>query len=250
MGLQEMDAPPFVLFGPAHLAALGALALANVAGVLLVRRDSGGAGARRLLVAVAAALPALQAVEAVTAWRGGWLTWEMLPLHLCDFSVILAFVGLLTRRLEAIEPLYFFALAGTIPALLTPELNQGFPDVRFLVYFLPHGLVVMATAVLVLGCRQVPRPGAWWRAFCLLNVYAVAVTPVNLLLDTDFLYLRAKPRGPTPFDWFGPWPGYVLTLEVVFLAVFFLLDLPLRSLRQRWIGRSMAETGPDGARFG
>jgi hypothetical integral membrane protein (TIGR02206 family) len=245
-----MDAPRFVLFGSDHLAALGAVALATVAGVAFVRRDPAGAGARWLSLAVASALPALQGVEALSAWTGGWLTWELLPLHLCDVSLILAFVGLVSRRLQAAEPLYFFALAGTVPALFTPELNQGLPDVRFLVYFVPHGLVVVATAVLVLGFRLVPRSGAWWRALLLLNLWAVAVTPVNLLLGTNFLYLRAKPHGPTPFDWFGPWPFYILTLEVAFLVVFFLLDLPLRPLRRRWIGRSMARARPDQAGLG
>jgi len=228
-----MDERHFVLFGPDHLGALGVLVLTTVAGVLFVRRDPGGVGTRRLVVALAAALPALWAVENVAAWAGGWLAWEILPLHLCDVSVVLAGVGLLTRRLAVIEPLYFFALAGTVPALVTPELGEGFPDVRFLVYFLPHGLVVLATAVLVLGFRLVPRAGAWWRAFFFLNLCAAAVTPVNLLLDTNFLYLRGKPRAATPFDWLGPWPSYVLTLEAAFLVLFFLLDLPLRPLRRR-----------------
>lgn len=227
-----MDATRFVRFGPEHLAVLGVLALPTLASVLFVRRDAGGAGARRLALAVATVLPALWAVESLSGWAEGWISWEILPLHLCDVSVVLACVGLVTRRLGAIEPLYFFAFAGTVPALLTPELAQGFPDVRFLVYFLPHGLVLLATAVLVLGFGRVPRPGAWWRSFLILNACAAAVTPVNLLLDTNFLYLRAKPRTATPYDWFGPWPFYILTLEAVFLTVFFLLDLPLRPLRR------------------
>jgi len=229
-----MEEPRFVMFGPDHRGALGALSLAIVASVLFVRRDPGGAGARRLALAVVAALPALWTVENAVAWAAGWISWEMLPLHLCDVSLVLAWVALVTRRIEVVEPLYFFASAGTLPALLTPELAQGFPELRFLVYFLHHGLTLLATAVLILGFRRVPRPGAWWRAFFLLNAYAAAVTPVNLLLDTNFLYLRAKPSAQTPFDWFGPWPFYILTLEAAALTIFFLLDLPLEPLRRRW----------------
>jgi hypothetical integral membrane protein (TIGR02206 family) len=233
MGLQEMAEPRFVRFGPDHVLALLAVAVATTAALLYVRRRPDGTGARRLALAVAAALPALWAAENVVAWAEGWLTWQVgLPLHLCDISLILAFVGLLTRRVAVVEPLYFYALAGTIPALLTPELDEGFPSFRFFIYFLPHGLTVLSMLVLVFGFRLKPRPGAWWRAFVLLNAIALSVTGVNLWLDTNFLYLRAKPQDPTPFDWFGPWPFYILTLEVVFLATFFLLDLPLRRLRR------------------
>jgi hypothetical integral membrane protein (TIGR02206 family) len=233
MGLQEMAKPRFVLFGPDHVVALLVIAAATLAALLYVRRRPEGAGARHLALALATALPAVWAVENVVAWAEGWLTWEIgLPLQLCDISLGLASLGLLTRRIGLVEPLYFYALAGTLPALITPELDEGFPTFRFLVYFLPHGLTVLAMVVLVFGFRLVPRPGAWWRAFVLLNAIALAITAVNLWLGTNFLYLRAKPRDPTPFDWFGPWPFYILTLEVAFLVTFFLLDLPLRWLRR------------------
>lgn len=229
----RMARPRFVLFGPDHMVALLAIAVATAAALLYVRRRPAGTGARRLALAVAVALPALWAAENGVAWAEGWLTWQVgLPLHLCDISLVLAFLGLLTRRAAVVEPLYFYVLAGTVPALLTPELGEGFPAFRFLIYFLPHGLTLLAMVVLVFGFRVVPRPGAWWRAFALLNAIALSDTAVNLWLDTNFLYLRAKPQDPTPFDWFGPWPCYILTLEAVFLVTFFLLDLPLRRLRR------------------
>jgi len=231
-----MDEPTrFVPGGVGHLGALAAIALASLVATLAVRRDPAGATARCVRVALAAALPALWLAENVVAHAEGWLTWQIgLPLQLCDVSLVLACAGLLTLRLEPVEPLYFFALAGTLPALLTPELDEGFPAFRFLIYFLPHGLTLLSAVVLIGGFRLLPRAEAWWRSLLLLNVLALLMTAVNLLLDTNFLYLRAKPRTASPFDWLGPWPWYILTLEVAFAAVFFLLDLPLRPLRSRW----------------
>jgi hypothetical integral membrane protein (TIGR02206 family) len=240
-----MGAPGrFVVCGAGHLGALATIALATLVATLAVRRDPTGVTARRLRIGLAAVLPALWLAENVVAHAEGWLTWQIgLPLQLCDVSLMLAFVGLLTLRPGPVEPLYFFALAGTLPSLLTPELDEGFPAFRFLIYFLPHGLTLLCAVLLIVGFRLVPGPGAWWRAFLLLNVLALLVTGVNLLLDTNFLYLRAKPRTVSPFDWFGPWPWYILTLEAVFAAVFFALDLPLRPLRSRWgVGRQAHAT--------
>src|SRR5262245_23178337 len=178
-----MDRPRFVLFGPDHVAALALMAVAAAAAVRVVRRHPDGVTARRLQIALATAAPALWACENVVAAAEGWLTLQIgLPLQLCDVALFLAAAALLTNRQQLVEPLYFFALAGTVPALLTPELDEGFPDFRFLIYFLPHGLTVVSTLVLVLGRRLVPRPGAWWRAVLLLNAYAAIIVVVNAVL--------------------------------------------------------------------
>ena len=155
----------------------------------------------------------------------------MLPLQLCDLAAMLAVYGLLTLDRRAIEPLYFFALAGTLPALLTPELDVGFPRFRFVVYFVEHGLTVIAPLVLVVGLRIHPSRGAWLRAVLQLNALAAVVALLNLALGTNFLYLTRKPVGPTPFDLLGPWPIYLVGLEVLVLVIFRLLQAALPSPR-------------------
>lgn len=220
----------FVLFGPAHLGALAATVLATLALLALARRAPRAVFPCR--VALALALAGSELAELLMAWLEGWLTPQIaLPLDLCDISRFLAIVALLTGSRRANELLYFFALAGTLPALLTPELSQGWPSFRFLIYFVPHGLTVASALLLSFGLDLPPRAGGWWRAFLALNGVAVVAGAVNAAVGTNFLYLSAKPRDPTPFDWFGPWPHYILVLEGVSLSVFFLLDLPLRGRR-------------------
>lgn len=221
----------FELFGPHHLATLAVLALAGRLAVVTARR-TGAAGSRRLRLGMAMALAASHASEWTVSWYQGWFTLEILPLQLCDWAALLSVYGLVTLDRRAIEPLYFFALSGTLPALLTPELEAGFPRFPFVVYFLEHGLTVLAALLLVPGLGMRPRPGAWLRAFGLLNALAVVAALANRALGTNFMYLDRKPVGPTPFDWFGPWPYYLLVLEALVLAVFWLLDLPLRPGRR------------------
>jgi hypothetical integral membrane protein (TIGR02206 family) len=222
----------FVLFGAQHFLALAAIVAATLAAVAAVRRDPRGRSARLLRLGLAILLPALWTVEYAIAWRQGSLTLQVaLPFHLCDVARILAIAGLLALDRRLVEPLYFFALAGTVPALLTPDVMEPFPHSAFLIFFVPHGLTVLAACLLVWGFQIVPTRGAWWRSWLVLNACAALAGLLNRALGTNFFYLAAKPPSPTPFDWLGSWPWYILTLEAVTLLVFLGLDMPLRARR-------------------
>jgi len=43
---------------------------------------------------------------------------------------------------------------------------------------------------------------------------------VNLILDENYLYLRAKPHGDTLLDAFGAWPIYLVVVEGIALVLF------------------------------
>jgi len=221
----------FRLFGRDHLCALGILFVVGVRLVNAARRR-GVAGSRALRLGIAGALLASHASEWLVSWLQGWITLDILPLQLCDWAAILSIYSLPTLDQRTIEPLYFFALSGTLPALLTPELDVGLPQFRFVIYFLEHGLTVIAPIVLVVGLRLLPRSGAWLRAFYQINALAVLAALVNAALGTNFMYLSRKPVDPSPFDWFGPWPYYLLVMEALVLALFLVLDLPLRAARR------------------
>ncbi|HXY39130.1 MAG TPA: TIGR02206 family membrane protein [Vicinamibacteria bacterium] len=221
----------FVLFGHAHLATLMVIAGATSAAVAAVRH-LGSRGARLVRWAMAAALAGAHVTEQLVAWRQGWYAPELLPLQLCDIAALLSVCGLLSLDRRAIEPAYFFALSGTLPALLTPELDVTFPHFRFVVYFVQHGLTVMAPLVLVLGLGLRPGRGGWLRAFLLVNAFALLAAAANAALGTNFMYLCRKPAGSTPFDLFGPWPAYLVVLELLVIVLFRVLQPgPARTLR-------------------
>jgi len=221
------DLQPFVPFGPAHLGALVSVALLALALVALVRfRPPSGLPVR---LALAAGIVVLVAFEFSVGAREGWLGWmALLPLELCDAALVLAVVTLVAPRRATAEVVYFWAVSGTLLAMLTPELPWNFPRWEFVVFFGLHGLVLVAALVLVFGLGFRPRPGAPWRVFGITAGWAALVGLVNLALGTNYMYLRHKPTVATPLDWMGPWPVYIGVGAAVALALFLTLALPFR----------------------
>lgn len=169
------------------------------------------------------------AVYVAAEWRAGRLSpWDFLPLHLCDFAIFVAAFALVTRRRGAAEVVWFWAMSGTVLAMVTPDVDGGFPDARWLAYYGMHGAVVASAVVLALGLGLRPRPGAPWRAFGWTLAYAAVVGAVDLATGANFLYLRERPPNPTLLDLFGPWPVYIGVAGLVALGLFALLYLPFR----------------------
>jgi len=216
----------FVLFGTEHLIALAGIAVATVGCVWFARRHP--RSSRPLRFGLAALLLGLTALSLVWLRREGMAWSSLAPLNLCDAAIFVAIWALLTSRPLACELIYFWGAAGTLLAVITPDVSVGFPAPEFLMYFGLHGAVIVTAFLVPFGLREVPRPGAVWRVFLWTNVYAFFVAVIDFTTGANFMYLRAKPAGPTPLDWLGPWPVYLLVGEAVALALFVLLSLPFR----------------------
>ncbi len=219
--------PAFAPFGADHIGALGCVALVAALLVFLVRARPAAAPLVRW--ALAAGILGFLAFELQVAAREGWLGWKtVLPLELCDAALVLTVVTLLRPRRAPAEIVYFWAGSGTLLAMLTPELPWGFPRWEFVVFFGLHGLVLVAALVLVFGLGLRPCPGAAWRMLAVTASWAAFVGLVNLLLGTNFMYLRHKPTVATPLDWMGPWPVYIGVCGIVALVLFHVLAFPFR----------------------
>jgi len=219
----------FVLFGPAHLAVLAAVAAAAAGLPWLLRRRRALRGPARACLALV--LVGLTGLYLVSVSRLGPLSiWDVMPLHLCDFLILVALFAVATLNETACELLYFWGGTGTLLATITPDLVFGWPDWRFLVYFGLHGAVVVTASCVAFALDRPPRPGAARRVFRLTNAYAAVVAVVDVVWGMNFLYLRGKPSVPTLLDRLGPWPLYLVVVEALALGLFLLLEAPLRLL--------------------
>lgn len=221
--------PAFVLFGPAHVLVLLTLAASSLIIFRSPERADVGNLARGmawLLLVIAVSKPILY----VGVY--GQPPAQSLPLDLCRINEFFCAYLLLRRSYRMFEIAYFLALAGSTSALLMPDLLHGFPDPRFILFFSSHGLSVLAVlyAVFAFGFR--PTLGSVGRVIVFLGTYTAAIAGINLLLDSNYLFLCRKPEGASILDFLGPWPVYVLALFAIAVVACFLCYLPFAFRRK------------------
>lgn len=204
---------------------------------MAVRRVRNETFRRGVRVTLAVLLLGLTGVFLAQAARRGDLRWwDFVPLQLCDLAIFVAVYALLTLRPLAAELLYFWGGAGTLIAMLTPDLAYAFPAWEFVFFFGLHAAVVLSTAVVTFGFDRRPRPRAALRVFWITNAYAAAVGVVNVMTGANFMYLRAKPQAGSLLDWLGPWPIYIVAGQVIALFLFLVLE---KAARVRYSARSL-----------
>ena len=227
------------LLAPGHIGPLIAIALATVVLVVAARRRPGQWLKVFALVLV---------VDEVSWWvfmgAGGGepdQRAQPLPLQLCDMAILVSAAALWTRHPLLVEVTYFWALAGTIQALLTPALPQPFPTYPWFQYYIAHGGVVAAALLLVVGLRIHPRRWAVAWVAGITIAYAAFVGFADAITGADYMFLRAKPPSPTLLDVLGPWPWYLLSATALGLILFLVLDAPFWPKRGLIPRRSVAK---------
>jgi len=218
------------LFGPLHLGLLAAVAAFAVLLPWLCRRGAIPARATRLIIGWALAANEL-GWWAFRYWHEG-VHARNLPLQLCDLTVWLAVAACLTARVPIAEFAYFAGMAGAGMALLTPDLWSPWPTYPAIYFFVVHGGIVTAVALVAYGGMAQFRRGAVWRSFGWLLAYALAVGGFNAAFGSNYMYLCRKPASATGLDKLGPWPWYLLPAAAAGLGLFWLLWLPLRSVQR------------------
>ena len=164
--------------------------------------------------------------------EGRWSMQSSLPLALCDVALIVAAVACWWPRwLLAVELTYFWGLAGTLQAVVTPDLSAGFPQREFFMFVVGHLGIVIAALFLVVGLRQEPRPGSVMRVFAITAAYTAFVGCFNWLTGSNYMYLAAIPTHGSLLSVLGPWPWYILSGAAVALVLFLILDAPFHGRR-------------------
>ena len=222
---------PLHLFGLVHLLILASVPLIAAVLVLVQRRLPPGSPWLRYSLA-----PILIFCEfsyyGCSASQGQPIFPDRLPLELCDLSMWLVLIALLTLKPVVFDLAYYFALAGASMSLLTPDMPQSYPALLAVQFFAEHSLLIIAILYLVWTGQARPRPWSVAWAMLAINIYAAFVGTFDFFYKTDYMFLRAKPQTVSALDLLGPWPWYILGEEGVAVVFFLLLYLPFRRASQ------------------
>ena len=235
-----MPSSQFEFFGFAHVVAMGVVLAVPIILTLVVKRlDSA-----RATQAICNGFAGVIALNEVLNWSYRIamvgvheFVQEYMPLHVCGITVFAVVAMLVFRRQTAYEIAYFWGLVGATNAVVTPQLDIGYPQYRFFQYFIAHGGIVAAALFATWGLGMRPTGRSVLRVFVLLNVLAVVLIGVNLMLGSNYMFLCHPPVTKSPF-FFLPWPWYLLFLDGIALVLFYVLFIPFLR-RKSYVSNSL-----------
>lgn len=212
----------FELFGTVHLITLGVfLALALGTYVFRKRLDD-----NRVYNIIRYTIAGILLVNQIGYYiwllgNGIWTVGVGLPLTLCGIATYLSIYLLLTESFITYEVLYFWGLCGTLQALITPDFgNYGYNHYRYYEFFISHILIVITVLFMTFVKKYRPNIGSMIKSFLWLNIYAGFIFVINIIADTNYLWLLHKPETATLIDFLGPWPWYIVSLEILGIILF------------------------------
>jgi hypothetical integral membrane protein (TIGR02206 family) len=157
---------------------------------------------------------------------GSWSIYYSLPLHLSSISLILSLYLLVTSKKSIFYFVYFAGLGSALQAILTPDLGYGFPHFRFLHFFIGHGGILLTAIFFVFVEKYKATFRSLISTFAVLNGIAFIIFIFNLLIGSNYMYLLRKPINTSLLDYFGPWPYYIIGLEIITFISFMIFYLP------------------------
>src|SRR5258708_15111250 len=146
----NFSGPGFVLFGTAHMAALGVIILICLG---LSKFRNAKHDTRRGVRWLLAAILILNEIawHLWNVWVGRWTIQTMLPLQLCSLMVWSSALMLITNSYSVYEFCYFLGIGGALQGVLTPDLGiYGFPHFRFFQTFISHRLIIAAAITITI----------------------------------------------------------------------------------------------------
>ncbi len=165
-----------------------------------------------------------------------------LPLHLCSINIILIAVHAIKPSKTLGNFLYSICIPAAIAALLFPTWTK-LPLLNFMHIhsFTVHILLAAYPIMLTAGGDIRPTAKDLPKSLLLLMGLALPVYVVNLLCDTNFMFLMEAGKG-NPLYWFEKaWGSHFLGFPVIMAGVLFVMYFPhiVRYFKKKRAERAM-----------
>ena len=220
--------PFFQPYGLAHLTVIVLTVALPFLLALIIRRTKSRFLERSIAFAISALLLINYLAYLIVARHFGVSAWQkVLPMQLCDWSMFVIVVALWTGSRRWLEVAYFWGIGGTLQAIITPNLAFGFPDLRFISFFVAHCGIIIGIVFLMLIYGFRPRAIGILRTFIWTEVYFVVAFTTDLLTGENYGFLLHKPEAASLLSFLSDWrPLYFLQMHGVALLFFCALYAP------------------------
>ena len=166
---------------------------------------------------------------------------EDLPLHLCNYSLIIAAIGLAKRKQFYFEFAYLIGTTAALQAMVTPSPTGIDNMTYYITFFIQHALIILFPIWNIVVDQMVTTRGAILRTMLIVNFMILPVSIVNWLTGANYMYLCTKPNTESPFL-IGEWPWYLIGLEASALLLMSAACIPMIFLRKSRSTRSIAKS--------
>src|SRR5262245_41626319 len=224
----QMSAPEFHAYSSSHLTVIFlTIALPFILAVI-VQRTKSCFLERSICFAISALLLINYVAYLFVARQFGVAAWpKMLPMQLCDWAMVAIIVALWTGNRRWLEIAYFWGIGGTLQALLTPNLRFGFPDLRFISFFVAHSGIIIGIVFLMLVYGFRPKPVGILRTIFWTEIYFVVALTVDLLTGENYGFLLHKPEAGSLLNILSDsWAIYLVEFHLLAWIFFCLLYAP------------------------
>jgi hypothetical integral membrane protein (TIGR02206 family) len=196
-----MDEPTFHAFGASHIVVILLTIVLPFALALLVRRTKSRRLERAICLIISVLLLLNYVAYLIVARRFGVSAWQKaLPMQLCDWAMFAIIGALWSGNKRWLEIAYFWGIGGTLQALLTPNLRYGFPDLRFISFFVAHSGIIVGIVFLMLIYGFRPTPRGILRTFAWTEIYFIVAFSVDLASGENYGFLLHKPEAASLLD--------------------------------------------------
>lgn len=221
------DGVGFSHFGMLHLIWFAAFLVITVANCIWYRK-MGDLGRSRWKKTVAVLLLVDELFKVVMLVAGGRYTPDYLPLHLCSINIFLITFHAWKPNKTIGGYLYMVGIPGAMAALLFPTWTSlPLGNFMHIHSFTVHILLALYPIVLAVAGELQPRAKNIPKYLLLLVCMAVPIYLINLLLNTNFMFLMYAEPGNPLYLFEGLWGSHLYGFPVIISGVLLVMFVPI-----------------------
>lgn len=153
-----------------------------------------------------------------------------LPVTVCGWAALMSALMLLTKKKGLFEVAYFFVLAGSINALITPAviMDNGPTHFRYYQFWMEHTTIFVAVFYMIFVWGYKINLKSMFKSFAVLLVLALLAIYVNQAIDgANYLFLATTEAGDSALNFLPTNLGLrMLIMGAIVGTLYFLAYLP------------------------